>query len=427
MELSRLRCFIPVGGEAKRMKPLTQDISKPCIRFLNRPLIEFPMALLAEQGVRNFILGVRGYTNYTNLFDQYGEGVCLSAKYRIEPRVHIKYQPNLDDAGNADSYRLNMAYYDVRDPVLVIQGDNLFNLNLPELVRRHEESGAVMTIALARVENVEEYGIAELSDEMRIRRFVEKPSADAAPSKLANAGIYLLAPEVRELVESEDIRALMAHRGRLDFGYDFIPYLVDQGFPVYGYPLAVWYDVGSPERYLKTMHEVLHGALDIRILEERIAPGKNIWVQGYSEDSIKRRQEIARKYTEQKLSLEGAALIGRHTRIGDYSRIVDSNIDNFCILGEHVTVEKSAIMDAARIGEYTQISTSILGRKVVLDSTQQQPTYVTGESVLGNAVSIGRGCRLVRTRINPSLTIPPGLSYNNVFLQTSKDVIELAT
>jgi len=409
------------------MKPLTQDISKPCIRFLNRPLIEFPMALLAEQGVRNFILGVRGYTNYTNLFDQYGEGVCLSAKYRIEPRVHIKYQPNLDDAGNADSYRLNMAYYDVRDPVLVIQGDNLFNLNLPELVRRHEESGAVMTIALARVENVEEYGIAELSDEMRIRRFVEKPSADAAPSKLANAGIYLLAPEVRELVESEDIRALMAHRGRLDFGYDFIPFLVDQGFPVYGYPLAVWYDVGSPERYLKTMHEVLHGALDIRILEERIAPGKNIWVQGYSEDSIKRRQEIARKYTEQKLSLEGAALIGRHTRIGDYSRIVDSNIDNFCILGEHVTVEKSAIMDAARIGEYTQISTSILGRKVVLDSTQQQPTYVTGESVLGNAVSIGRGCRLVRTRINPSLTIPPGLSYNNVFLQTSKDVIELAT
>ncbi len=427
MELSRLRCFIPVGGEAKRMKPLTQDISKPCIRFLNRPLIEFPMAQLAEQGVRNFILGVRGYTNYTNLFDQYGEGVCLSAKYRIEPRVHIKYQPNLDDAGNADSYRLNMAYYDVRDPVLVIQGDNLFNLNLPELVRRHEESGAVMTIALARVENVEEYGIAELSDEMRIRRFVEKPSADAAPSKLANAGIYLLAPEVRELVESEDIRALMAHRGRLDFGYDFIPFLVDQGFPVYGYPLAVWYDVGSPERYLKTMHEVLHGALDIRILEERIAPGKNIWVQGYSEDSIKRRQEIARKYTEQKLSLEGAALIGRHTRIGDYSRIVDSNIDNFCILGEHVTVEKSAIMDAARIGEYTQISTSILGRKVVLDSTQQQPTYVTGESVLGNAVSIGRGCRLVRTRINPSLTIPPGLSYNNVFLQTSKDVIELAT
>jgi NDP-sugar pyrophosphorylase family protein len=426
MELSRLRCFIPVGGEAKRLKPLTQDISKPCIRFLNRPLIEFPMAHLAEQGVRNFILGVRGYTNYTNLFDQYGEGVGFSAKYRIEPRVHIKYQPNLEDLGSADSYRVNIEYYDVRDPVLVIQGDNLFELNLPEFVRRHEESGAVMTIALARVENVEEYGIAELRNDLRLQRFVEKPTADAAPSNLANAGVYLISPEVREIVEGAEIRALMAERSRLDFGYDFIPYLVDQGFPVYGYELDVWYDVGSPERYLKTMHEVLHGALNIRVLEERIAPDKNIWVQGYSEDSIKRRQEIFRKYNEQKLFFEGAALIGRHTRIGNYSRIVDSNLDNFCILGDHVTVEKSAIMDAARIGEYAQIAASILGRKVVVDSTRQHPTYITANSVLGNAVSIGKGCRLIRTRINPGLTIPPGLNYNNAFLQTSEDVIELA-
>ncbi|RZN43557.1 MAG: hypothetical protein EFT35_00980 [Methanophagales archaeon ANME-1-THS] len=86
MDIRRLRCFIPVGGEAKRLKPLTYDIAKPCVRFLNRPLIEFAMATLAEQGVRNFIFGERGYTNYTNLFDQYGEGIGFSAKYRIEPR-----------------------------------------------------------------------------------------------------------------------------------------------------------------------------------------------------------------------------------------------------------------------------------------------------------------------------------------------------
>ena len=119
MNIEKLRCFIPVGGQAKRLRPLTHDISKPCIRFLNRALIEFPMATLAEQGVRNFIFGEFGYTNYTNLFDQYGEGVGFSAKYLIEPRVHIKHQPNLDDLGSADSYRLNVEYYDVRDPVLV--------------------------------------------------------------------------------------------------------------------------------------------------------------------------------------------------------------------------------------------------------------------------------------------------------------------
>jgi len=176
MDLQKIRCFIPIGGQANRLRPLTHDISKPCARFLNRPLIEFSMATLAEQGVRNFIFGEYGYTNYSNLFDQYGEGVGFSAKYRIEPRVHIRHQPNLDDLGSADSYRLNVEYYDVRDPVLVVQGDNLFEIDLKDFTKRHEEKEAMMTIALAKVKKVEEYGIAELDRDFRIKRFVEKPS-----------------------------------------------------------------------------------------------------------------------------------------------------------------------------------------------------------------------------------------------------------
>lgn len=68
---------------------------------------------LAEQGVRNFILGEYGYANYSNLFDQYGEGVGVSAKRKIEPRAHIRHQPNLDYLGSADSQKLNVEYYDV--------------------------------------------------------------------------------------------------------------------------------------------------------------------------------------------------------------------------------------------------------------------------------------------------------------------------
>jgi len=427
MSVEKLRCFIPVGGQAKRLRPLTHDVSKPCVRFLNRALIEFSMATLAEQGVRNFIFGEYGYTNYTNLFDQYGEGVGFSAKYKIEPRVHIKHQPNLDDLGSADSYRLNMEYYDVRDPVLVVQGDNLFDIDLDAFIKKHDEKGALMTIALTRVEKVEEYGIAELDKDLRIKKFVEKPPTEKAPSNLANAGIYLLSPEVRNIVESEEVKKMMEERRRLDFGFDIIPYLVDKGFPVYGYELKVWYDVGNPERYLKAMCDVLHGKLDIRVQEERILPGRNVWVQGYSEESIKRREEIIEKYKANKLSIEGAALIGRHTRIGDYSRISDSNVDNFCILGEHVNVERSAIMDAAKIGDYAHISDSILGRKVIVESTSENPTCIESTSVIGNAVHIRKGCRLIRTRVNPGLTIPPDMTYIDKFLQNYEDVVQLAT
>jgi NDP-sugar pyrophosphorylase family protein len=427
MNLEKLRCFIPIGGQAKRLRPLTHDISKPCVRFLNRPLIEFSMATLAEQGVRNFIFGEYGYTNYSNLFDQYGEGVGFSAKYKIEPRVHIRHQPNLDDLGSADSYRLNVEYYDVLDPVLVVQGDSLFEIDLNDFTKRHEEKGAMMTIALTKVKNVEEYGIAELDNDLKIKRFVEKPSKEKAPSNFANAGIYLLSPEARKIVESEDVKKITEERRRLDFGFDFIPYLVDKGFPVYGYELKVWYDVGSPESYLKAMYDFLHGKSDIRLLEERILPNRNVWVQGYSEESVKRREDIVRKYKENKLWIDGAALIGRHTRIGDYSKISDSSIDNFCILGEHVNVEGSTIMDAAKIGDYANLSDSILGRKVVVESSRENPTRIESTSVIGNAVYIRKGCRLIRTKVNPSLTIPPGMVYKNAFLQNYEDVVKLAS
>jgi NDP-sugar pyrophosphorylase family protein len=427
MNLEKLRCFIPIGGQAKRLMPLTHDISKPCVRFLNRPLIEFSMATLAEQGVRNFIFGEYGYTNYSNLFDQYGEGVGFSAKYKIEPRVHIRHQPNLDDLGSADSYRLNVEYYDVLDPVLVVQGDNLFDIDLNDFAKRHEERGAMMTIALTRVKKVEEYGIAELDKDLKIKRFVEKPPEEKAPSNFANAGIYLLSPEVRKIVESEEVKKIAEERRRLDFGFDFIPYLVDKGFPVYGYELKVWYDVGSPESYLKAMHDFLHGKLDIRVFEERILPNRNVWVQGYSEESVKRREDIVRKHKENKLCIDGAALIGRHTRIGDYSKISDSSIDNFCILGEHVNVKGSAIMDAAKIGDCANLSDSILGRKVVVESSRENPTCIESTSVIGNAVYIRKGCRLIRTKVNPGLTIPPGMIYKDRFLQNYEDVVKLAS
>jgi len=427
MNVEKLRCFIPIGGQAKRLRPLTHDVSKPCVRFLNRALIEFSMVTLAEQGVRNFIFGERGYTNYSNLFDQYGEGVGFSAKYRIEPRVHIKHQPNLDDLGSADSYRLNMEYYDVRDPVLIVQGDNLFDINLADLIKKHEERGALMTICLTKVERTEEYGVAKLNEDMRIERFIEKPPAGEAPGNLANAGIYLASPEVRKEVESEGVKKMMEERKRLDFGFDLIPYLVDKGFPVYGYVLDVWYDVGNPESYLRAMRDILHGRLNIRVAEQRISPNRSVWVQGYSEESVKRREEILRKCKENKLAIEGAALIGRHTRIGDYSRISDSNVDNFCILGEHVNVEGSAIMDAAKIADYAHISDSILGRKVVVESTRESPTCIESTSVIGNSVRIREGCKLVKTRVNPSLTIPPSMTYVDKFLQNYEDVVQLTT
>jgi NDP-sugar pyrophosphorylase family protein len=259
---SELRAIIPVGGEAKRLKPLTAEVSKAVVRIFCKPLVEFAMAELAQQGVRNFVMGVKGYVNYVSLMDYLKDGVGFSADYGISPRVHIKYQPNVEDVGSADSVRINMEYFDIDGPVIVLQGDNLFDLDLGDLLAFHEKRKAAMTVVLTPVADVEGYGVADVGDEGRIRRFVEKPARGEAPSNLANAGIYLLSPSVRKVFDDPRVLEMIRGKKRLDFGMDFIPFMTDNGYPVYGYTMkGEWFDVGTPRGYLSTMEEVLGGHL----------------------------------------------------------------------------------------------------------------------------------------------------------------------
>ncbi len=133
----KIRVIIPVGGKATRLLPLTAETSKACLRLLNRPLVEFSLLSLANQGIRNFIFGVKGYTNYRDLYDYFESGYGFSARYNIKPRIHIKYQPNVDDLGSADSARINMDYYELNNPVFAVQGDNIFDVNLKSLLDFH--------------------------------------------------------------------------------------------------------------------------------------------------------------------------------------------------------------------------------------------------------------------------------------------------
>jgi NDP-sugar pyrophosphorylase family protein len=174
------------------------------------------------------------------------------------------------------------------------------------------------------------------------------------------------------------------------------------------------------------MYDFLNGRSDIRVTEERVFPKRNIWVQGYSQDSIKRRLDIINKHESKKLIFDGSALIGRHTRIDEYTKIKDSNIDNFCIIGNHVTIENSAIMDAGKIGDYTKVSNSILGRKVIVESSKKNPTRIESTSVIGNSVQIMEGCDIINTKINPGLIIPRNMRYRNEFLHNYEDVVKLA-
>lgn len=385
---------------------------------MNLPLIEISILTLARQGVRNFIFGVKGYVNYRSLHDHFESGIGFSAKYGIDPRVHIKYQPNLDDYGSADSVRINVEYYDIRDPVFAVQGDNIFDINLEAMLKFHEEKKAFLTIGLMPVSDVAEYGIARIDKDMRISKFVEKPSLKEAPSNLANTGLYLFNPEVREVFKEDKVQDMLRKNRRLDFGYDFIPYLIETGRDVYGYVLdGTWYDIGTPERYLEAMTGILHGRLKaLQDFGGRISEDTTIWIQGESPESLRRREEIIRKIKSGRIEVEGAVLIGRHCEISDGVRIVNSCIDNYTKIGRNVAIEGSAIMDRCIIGDNAEIRESIVGRHVTVDSNASEKTKLSKITVVADDVFIEAGCELTSTKVYPHRRVPRQSVYGGVIV-----------
>jgi len=403
----KIRVIIPVGGKATRLLPLTAETSKACLRLLNRPLVEFSLLSLASQGIRNFIFGVKGYTNYRDLYDYFESGFGFSARYNIKPRIHIKYQPNVEDLGSADSARINMDYYELCNPVFAVQGDNIFDIKVKSLIDFHKEKCADLTIVLREVDDVTGLGIADIDKNDRIQRFVEKPLPQDAPSNLANTGLYVLSPEMRKIFKEKGIQQIIKEKNRLDFGYDFIPYVIQTGRLVYGYTLkGDWFDVGTPKNYLAAMKNLLHGNFcALSNFGDRLKDGAPIWVQGESNDSEKRRQEIIQKIKQKKITLEGAVLIGRHCQIEDGARIVDSCIDNFTRIGKNAEVINSAVMDRVIIGEHAEVHDSIVGRHVVVKSSQHKPTKINAISVVADDVTLEEGCSLSASKIYPHQTI----------------------
>ncbi|MDR0471672.1 MAG: NDP-sugar synthase [Nitrososphaerota archaeon] len=401
--LDKIHVIIPVGGKATRLWPLTAETSKACLRLLNRPLVEFSLLSLANQGIRNFIFGVKGYTNYRDLYDYFESGTGFSACYGIDPPIHIKYQPNVADLGSADSARINMEYYEITNPVFAVQGDNIFDINIKNLIEFHKEKQAALTIVLREVDNVEGLGIANIDQSGRIQEFVEKPHPKDAPSNLANTGLYVLSPEIQQIFKEKGVQQLVKEKNRLDFGYDFIPYVISTGRPVYGYTLkSNWFDVGTPKSYLEAMKSLLQGGLStLRDFGGRLSEDSLIWVQGNGADSEKCREEIISQVKCGRIAIEGAVLIGQHCQIEDGARIVNSCIDNFTRIGKNAVIINSAVMDRVIVGDGAEIQDSIIGRHVVVNSSVNNPTRISSVSVVADDVVLDEGCVLSATKVCP--------------------------
>ena len=148
---------------------------------------------LANNGVDEAILAVNALTQF-HIKQQRPRRHGLKIKFSIDPP-----KTPLGTAGPVKKAEKLIGH---DEPFIVLNGDIFANLSYKELLDTHIKSKALATIALCKVDDPSRYGVAEMGNDCHIKRFIEKPFKDKAPSNLINAGVYVLSPKVFDYIPS---------------------------------------------------------------------------------------------------------------------------------------------------------------------------------------------------------------------------------
>ena len=227
------QAVILAAGKGTRLDPVTKTIPKPMIEVHGRPILEHLIEYFREHGVFDIIMSV-GHLQHV-IRDHFGDGHAHG--------VHITFIDNADLPGSAGVLVSAEPYLD--DHFIVTNSDEFKDLNLHMLMRTHLDSKSIGTLGITIVEDPTQYGVVDL-DGHHIKRFVEKPSIDEAPSNWINAGIYAFSRDVLGFIPPH--RPTMTER-------DVFPQLAAEGKLIGHRFNGQWFDTGTPERLEKTRAE----------------------------------------------------------------------------------------------------------------------------------------------------------------------------
>mgnify|MGYP000692791724 CR=1 FL=1 len=366
-----LKAVIMAGGEGTRLRPLTSNRPKPMVPLCNKPIMEHSVNLLREHNVKDIIVTL--YYLPSLIVNYFGDGSAFG--------VSIKYSVERSPLGTAGGIKKVEDLLD--DTFIVISGDVFTNINLTDIVRFHKKKGALVTIALTRVTDPTEYGIALLDDEFRIRKFLEKPSWSEVFSNLVNMGIYVMEPDVLRLIPKDK---------KFDFSRDLFPLLLKKDEALYGYVAegSYWSDLGNHEQYLNTHYDILDGKVKIPIEESRAEEGVFIGEGAIIEDGAR---------------IEPPVIIGKWTRVRRGAKVGPFTvIGPFTIVEEGARVSRSVIWDHVYVGSNAKIRGAIIASNCKIG----EGAAIFEEAVVGDECQVGNYAIIrARVKIWPFKVIDP--------------------
>ncbi|MGD0872593.1 MAG: nucleotidyltransferase family protein [Bryobacteraceae bacterium] len=235
------RAVVMAGGQGARLRPLTENTPKPMLPVGGRPLLEHIVAQLRDVGVRR--IHVTTHYQADKIMQHFGGGEAFG--------VEIKYVREETPLGTGGALGL---LDQPQEPVLVINGDILTQVDFRAMHTFHQDHNAEMTVAVRRYDVQVPYGVVEC-DGANIRSLREKPQL----SFFVNAGIYLLEPSVFGLISAGQHLNIT----------DLVSRLMEAQRTVVSYPVCeYWLDIGQQDDYRRAQEDALVGRLTHPVDEE---------------------------------------------------------------------------------------------------------------------------------------------------------------
>ena len=248
------------GGAGSRLYPLTASRSKPAVSIAGKyRLVDIPISNCINSNLnRIFVLtqfnsaSLNQHIKNTYHFSAFSSGFVDILAAEQTPDNPGWFQ------GTADAVRQSLRHIQNFDfeYVLILSGDQLYQMDFSKMIDAHRASGAALTIATIPVgdRDAPEFGILKSNSEHVITSFIEKPSKDLLPdwvsdtgmamqsqgrNYLASMGIYVFNKEILFQLLNE------VHPKATDFGKEIIPDSISN-YKVLSYQYdGYWTDIGN--------------------------------------------------------------------------------------------------------------------------------------------------------------------------------------
>ncbi|HNL81831.1 MAG TPA: sugar phosphate nucleotidyltransferase, partial [Chitinophagaceae bacterium] len=248
------------GGAGTRLYPLTAARSKPAVPIAGKyRLVDIPISNCINSNInRMFVLtqfnsaSLNKHIKNTYHFSAFSTGFVDILAAEQTPDNQAWFQ------GTADAVRQSLRHIDTLDfeYVLILSGDQLYQMDFASMINEHKESNSDISIATIPVHQREaqEFGIMKTNTENVITSFVEKPKLDVLANwvsdtgeqmklegrnYLASMGIYVFNRKVLfDLLQN-------VHPSATDFGKEIIPNSI-KNYKVTSYQYdGYWTDIGN--------------------------------------------------------------------------------------------------------------------------------------------------------------------------------------